>query len=166
MAPEYENENMEKFQNKMGWMGKLSSLNAPGIEIYLWHPILVLGVSPLPMHYWPFGVIRNGSSVWRWKRLINIRTKWAEWAANKLVWMPQALDYINFFLTIGLVVCSGQTIFRLEIRHFSQAHWTQRSYMFSRNLQKNSSRISSILKVARNYYDHCVKWASLFDSVK
>ena len=166
MAPKYEDEKGEIF-GEWNWLNnqQMVQFECPrhwnlSVTSNSW-----VGCIPLT-HYWPFWVIRNGSSVWRWKRLINIRTKWAEWAANKLVWMPQALDYINFFLTIGLVVCSGQTIFRLEIRHFSQAHWTQRSYMFSRNLQKNSSRISSILKVARNYYDHCVKWASLFDSVK
>ena len=38
------------FWNKMGWMGcKWSSLNAAGIEIYLFHPILELGESPSPL---------------------------------------------------------------------------------------------------------------------
>ena len=47
----------------------------------------------LLFHYWPSGVIRNGSPVWRWKRW-KIFTKWVQWAANGLVWMPQALKSI------------------------------------------------------------------------
>ena len=45
-------------------------------------------------HYWPSGVIRNGSPVWKWKRWKSFRTKGAEWAANGPVWMPQALKTI------------------------------------------------------------------------
>ena len=37
---------------------KWSRLDAPGIKIYLSHPILDLGESP---NNWPSGVIRNGS---------------------------------------------------------------------------------------------------------
>ena len=40
---------VENLQNKMGWMSsKLSSLNAPGMENPLPHPILVLGELPFP----------------------------------------------------------------------------------------------------------------------
>ena len=45
-------------------------------------------------HNWPSGLIRNGSPVWKCKRCKNIRTKWADWAANGLVWMPQALKLL------------------------------------------------------------------------
>ena len=46
------------------------------------------------LYYWPSGVIRNGSPVWSYKRWTIYRTKWAEWAATGLVWMPKALKYI------------------------------------------------------------------------
>ena len=41
--------------------------------------------------YWPSGVIRLGSPVWRWKSWKNFRTKVAQQDANGPVWMPQAL---------------------------------------------------------------------------
>ena len=68
---------LEKFQNKMGLKGcKWSSLNAPGTENSLSHPILKLDEFPFS-HYWPSGVIRIGSPVWKWKSWKNFRTKWA-----------------------------------------------------------------------------------------
>ena len=36
-----------------------------------------------------------GSPVWKWKRLKNVRTKWAYRAANGPVWMPQALKLLS-----------------------------------------------------------------------
>ena len=50
------------------------------------------GVGWIPLsHYWPSGVIRNGSPVWSWKRRKYFWTKWASWTSNGPVWMPQAL---------------------------------------------------------------------------
>ena len=42
-------------------------------------------------HYWPSGVIRNGSPVWKWKICKNMEIKVAQWAANGPVWIPKAL---------------------------------------------------------------------------
>ena len=64
-----------------------------------WNPFISsnFGVEWIPLpHYGPSGVIRNGSSVWRWKRWTNLTAKWAEWPANGPVWMHQALKSICF----------------------------------------------------------------------
>ena len=82
---------MKKVQNKRDWMGwNGSSLNAPGIKIHLSHPILELCEIHFS-YYWPSGVIRNGSPVWKWKWWKSLRTKGAEWAGNGPFWLPQAL---------------------------------------------------------------------------
>ena len=82
---------MENFWNKRGLKGcRWSSLNAPGTEHPLSHPLLGLEEFPFP-HYWPSGVIRIGLPVWRWKSWKFVRTKWVERDANGPVWMSQAL---------------------------------------------------------------------------
>ena len=58
-----------------------------------WKPTVSFfsGVVRFPFsHYWPSGVIRMGSPVWKWKSWKFIRTKGTVQAANGSVWMPQA----------------------------------------------------------------------------
>ena len=86
---------LENFWNKMGLKGcKWSSLNAPGTETPLSHPIFKVGWIPFS-HYWTSGVIRIGLPVWKWKRWKCFWTKWAEGTANGPVWMPQALKILS-----------------------------------------------------------------------
>ena len=74
--------NWKNFQNKRGLMRcKWSSLNAPGTENPLSHPVLELD-------NWPSGVIRIGLPVWKWKRWKISWTIVAHLAANGSVWMP------------------------------------------------------------------------------
>ena len=91
MAPQYESEKDGKFseQNELNGL-QISKFKCPKH----WNPSVSsnseVGWIPLS-HYWPSGVIRNGSPVWSSKRWKNFRTKLARWTANGPVWMPQAL---------------------------------------------------------------------------
>ena len=66
-----------------------SDLNAPGTKTPLSHSILKLGEFPFPLlALW---VIRIALPIWKWKSWKSSITKWAQWAAYGLFWMPQAL---------------------------------------------------------------------------
>ena len=59
-----------------------------------WNPSVspISGVGRIPFSdYWPSGVIRMGSPVWRWKSWTNFRMWEVQRAANGPVWMPKAL---------------------------------------------------------------------------
>ena len=45
-------------------------------------------------HYWPSGVIRIVLPVLKLKSWKSSSTKWAQWAAYGLIWMPQALKLL------------------------------------------------------------------------
>ena len=69
-----------------------------------WKPTVsfFFGVVRIPFsHYWPSGVIRMGSPVWKWKNWKFIRTKSAQQAANGPDWMPQALKTHRVILFWG-----------------------------------------------------------------
>ena len=90
MAPQYESGKVAKIW-KQKWLNGMQMVQFDYPRH--WKPSLSFsfGVGGIPIfHYWPSGVIRNGSPVWKWKRWKIFSTKWAEWTANGPVWMPQA----------------------------------------------------------------------------
>ena len=76
--------------------------------------------------YWPSGVIRIGSPVWKCKSWKNIKTKLAEWAANGPVWMAQALK------TLSLIQfwCQKNSLFPLL------ALWGNKNWLPSMKVKK------------------------------
>ena len=90
-GPQYKGEKVGKFweQDGLKWLqmvqfewprhSKLPLLSNSWVG---WFPI---------SHNWPSGVIRIGLPVWRWKNWKPYERKWAQWATNGPVWMPQAL---------------------------------------------------------------------------
>ena len=91
MAPQYESLKVAKSYEQK-WLNELqmAQFECPRH----WKPSVSFSfeVGRIPFsHYWPSGVIRNGSPVWKCKSCKNMRTKWADWNANGPVWMAQAL---------------------------------------------------------------------------
>ena len=91
MAPQYENVKGVKISEQK-WLNGLQmvQLECPRH----WKPSVTFsfGVGRIPFsHYWPFGVIRIGLPVWRWKCWKIIWTKVAQRTPNGPVWKSKAL---------------------------------------------------------------------------
>ena len=92
--PSMKVENLKKYGNKSGLMGcKWSSLNDPGTENPLSHSVLRLEEFPFS-HYWPSGVIRNCSPVWKWKIVKFLKIKCDPQPPPGLIWIRQTLKFL------------------------------------------------------------------------